>query len=235
MNTWSIVVVAKGMWPVTREFLQSLRATLPVSVELVYIDNGTPAGEDSWQAASCYLVDTPVTFCPAKMARFEGEGVNLSKAWNTAISMATAARILVCNNDLVFLKPGWLEQFEVALDDMSVGAAGMTGMSWRWVPFLQGSLFAFRKEVFEQVGGFDERFQFTCEDVDFCKRLQAAGYRIHPIDPPLLGEYVFHHEGATRNYYKQDIVKYQRLAHLSRLEYCYKYFDELGGQVHIHD
>lgn len=234
--SWSVVVVAKGMWSVTREFLESLKTTAaPHLLELIYLENGTPPSEDSWQQASCYFADVSPVLLSVKMGMFGGEGVCLSKAWNFGISMATSANILLCNNDLVFLKPGWLELFDKALDEPGVGAAGMTGMSWRWIPFLQGSLWGFRRAIYEQVGPFDERFPFTVEDVDWCKRLKEAGYNIRMIDPPLLGEYVFHHEGATRNYYKQDTVKYQRLAHLSRLEFCYKYFEELGGNVQIHD
>lgn len=35
-----------------------------------------------------------------------------------------------------------------------------------------------RREAYEQIGGFDERYHMYCEDVDFCLRLQLAGWRL---------------------------------------------------------
>jgi N-acetylglucosaminyl-diphospho-decaprenol L-rhamnosyltransferase len=35
-----------------------------------------------------------------------------------------------------------------------------------------------RRAVFEQVGGFDEGFRFNYEDVDWCRRVAAAGWRV---------------------------------------------------------
>lgn len=45
---------------------------------------------------------------------------------------------------------------------------------------VRGSLFAFRRAVFEELGGFDAKsFFIWFEEVDFCKRARAAGYRVH--------------------------------------------------------
>jgi len=53
------------------------------------------------------------------------------------------------------------------------------------------------KEVFWQVGGFDERFQIAFGDIDFCLRLRDAGYRIvYTPDATLI-----HHEGKSRGKY----------------------------------
>ena len=42
-----------------------------------------------------------------------------------------------------------------------------------------GACLAFKREAWEQVGGFDERFfPVWFDDVDFCKRLRNAGWRI---------------------------------------------------------
>ena len=35
-----------------------------------------------------------------------------------------------------------------------------------------------RKNVFEQVRGFDEQSPDACNDIDFCLRVRQAGYRI---------------------------------------------------------
>lgn len=52
------------------------------------------------------------------------------------------------------------------------------------VPLLwaTGAAFAIRREVFLDLGGFDEEFEFHMEEIDLCWRAQKAGYRctIHP-------------------------------------------------------
>jgi GT2 family glycosyltransferase len=43
---------------------------------------------------------------------------------------------------------------------------------------LSGCCLLLEKAVFEEIGGFDEQFFLFGEDVDLCKRLHAAGYRL---------------------------------------------------------
>ena len=38
---------------------------------------------------------------------------------------------------------------------------------------------AIRKDLFEEVGGFEEAYQNGCEDVDLCMKLKSRGYRIY--------------------------------------------------------
>ena len=50
------------------------------------------------------------------------------------------------------------------------------------VPSIIGSCFAVRREVFERIGFFDERFFIYYEESDFCLRAHSAGFRVacHP-------------------------------------------------------
>ena len=41
-----------------------------------------------------------------------------------------------------------------------------------------GALFATRRSLMEEVGGFDEQFTLEYNDIDLCLRLRALGYRI---------------------------------------------------------
>lgn len=43
---------------------------------------------------------------------------------------------------------------------------------------VRGSYFAFRRDVMDVVGIFDERFYLWFEEVDYCRRVREAGYRI---------------------------------------------------------
>lgn len=51
-----------------------------------------------------------------------------------------------------------------------------------------------RREVFDEVGGFDESFEVGFNDTDLCLRVGAAGYRILNDGQTVL----LHHESATR-------------------------------------
>ncbi len=53
-----------------------------------------------------------------------------------------------------------------------------------------------KREVYLQVGGFDENLAVTFNDVDFCLRLREAGYRI--LWTPYAE--LIHHESASRGF-----------------------------------
>lgn len=44
--------------------------------------------------------------------------------------------------------------------------------------FICGGCFLIRKEIFQELSGFDEKFLAYFEDMDFCRRLKNEGYRL---------------------------------------------------------
>lgn len=55
---------------------------------------------------------------------------------------------------------------------------------WKWLPFprnvsaVTGACLAIRREVFQELGGFDEEFPVNYNDVDLCLRARRAGYQV---------------------------------------------------------
>ncbi|MCS4510988.1 glycosyltransferase [Xylophilus ampelinus] len=56
------------------------------------------------------------------------------------------------------------------------------GQRDRSVEWVSAALWAAPSAVYRAVGGFDERYFMYCEDVDFCLRVQLAGYRLCRVD-----------------------------------------------------
>ena len=84
-----------------------------------------------------------------------------------------------------------------------------------------GAFFLVRRKVFEQLGGFDERFFVYFEEVDFSCRAKQAGWKtLYLADVQ-----AFHAGGGT-----SEQIKSTRLFYLlrSRLLFAYKHFGYLG-------
>ena len=77
-----------------------------------------------------------------------------------------------------------------------------------------GACIMVRRKVFDEVGGLDEQIAVAFNDIDFCLRLRAAGYRI--IWTPFAE--LTHHESASRGYEcdQEKIERFQREADFMR-------------------
>ncbi len=63
----------------------------------------------------------------------------------------------------------------------------------REITWASGAAFAIKKEIFEELSGFDESFEFHMEEIDLCWRAKISGYRV--IYTP--GSKVYHLGGGS--------------------------------------
>ena len=85
------------------------------------------------------------------------------------------------------------------------------------VDWMQGSALMFRREVYEQIGGLDERFVMYSEEMDWCRRARAAGWRAVYVGTAQ----IVHHGGKSADqvearrhmYFQQSKVRYFRKHH----------------------
>lgn len=70
--------------------------------------------------------------------------------------------------------------------------------STREVETLCGACMMFRKPLFDQLGGFDERFFMYCEEVDLCRRTGLAGHMIYYVHT---AELMHENRKSTMQYY----------------------------------
>jgi N-acetylglucosaminyl-diphospho-decaprenol L-rhamnosyltransferase len=84
------------------------------------------------------------------------------------------------------------------------------------VDWITGAAMLARREVIQQVGGMDERFFMYSEELDWCRRIKAAGWRVvyHPEAR------VIHYEGkSSEQAMPARHVNFQR----SKIRYARKY------------
>lgn len=63
----------------------------------------------------------------------------------------------------------------------------------RRIDWVSGAAMLFRRETFDSVNGFDERFFLLCEDIDFCRRACDLGWQTRYVPETT----VIHHEGSS--------------------------------------
>jgi N-acetylglucosaminyl-diphospho-decaprenol L-rhamnosyltransferase len=86
----------------------------------------------------------------------------------------------------------------------------------RTVGWVAATGVAMRREAFESVDGFDERFFFFVEDVDLCKRLWDAGWEVW-FDPRAV---LVHEWGGS---WTQRPLKFLWMHHLNLFRYVLKH------------
>lgn len=83
--------------------------------------------------------------------------------------------------------------------------------------FVTGGAMAIHRRVVEAIGYFDEAFFFYFEDVDYCYRARAAGFRVVYIPSAVL----YHHDKASLG---AGTISYYTRFHTSRLQFALKHW-----------
>ena len=152
-------------------------------LEIVVVDNGS--SDDSGAVARRYgarVVDRP------------GVRVGACRNAGAVVSRGDILAFVDADHEI---GAGWLRACASAFQESRAGAVGYpchppADATWvqqmydalraksgdrRDVEWLGAGNLAVRRNVFEQVGGFDERLE-ACEDVQLCHKVRQAGYRI---------------------------------------------------------
>lgn len=96
----------------------------------------------------------------------------------------------------------------------------------RNVGWVSGAFFMMKRKIYEKVGGFDEDLFMYCEEVEFCKRIKMAGYKIWYV--PTIK--VIHLHGASSKFDKSLAFKNE----LKGLKYYFgKYYPVYYPMVKI--
>jgi len=92
------------------------------------------------------------------------------------------------------------------------------------VDWVVGACLLARREVLDQVGGFDEGFFMYSEEMDLCRRIKAAGWRVVYLP----SAQVIHHEGKS----SEQVVPARHIHfQTSKVRYFRKYHGSWAAEV----
>jgi GT2 family glycosyltransferase len=181
--TTSVVIVNKDDWLLS-DTLRALQSCVGTTVrEVVVVDASKGALDDirtsnDWVKWIDYIQP-------------RGVGTTIAHQRNRGVEVAEGD-VIVFTDAGCLPEDGWLEQLLAPIlnegEDVTCGPAKAIGKSvysgerwWgnsrqKYVQTATTINIAFRREVFDAVGGFDESFG-SAEDIDFAWRLTDLGYR----------------------------------------------------------
>lgn len=203
----SVVIPVYNQVMHTMQCLESIRRVPDRPGEIIVVDNGSSDGTAEYLKRAGVRVITNAT------------NLGCATAWNQGIVAGRGDVFAILGNDII-VAPGWLVGLLAFMDrtgcaiaspamregpldyeleryaaEFTAACEGATRAG-----FL-GSCMLIRREVFERIGLFDERFVYGgCEDVDFLWRARRAGFKA-----AVTGAAFIHHFGmVTQNAVKRD-------------------------------
>jgi O-antigen biosynthesis protein len=184
----SVVVCTHNGQQTLDECLARVEALSYPDFEVIVISDGSSdASAQIARAHGARLLETPHR--------------GLANARNVGIAAARGEIVAFLDDD-AFPDPDWLRYVADSLRRGGLGGVGGPNIppdddgfvaecvatapggpihvliSDREAEHVPGCNMAFRKEVLEEIGGFDERFRVAGDDVDLCWRLQKAGHTL---------------------------------------------------------
>ncbi|HTQ29910.1 MAG TPA: glycosyltransferase family 2 protein [Opitutaceae bacterium] len=212
----SFIIPLFNCLPLTQAMLASLRATLPPGLdhEIIFVDDCSTDGTREWLAA---LRD------PAVRVVLNEKNLGFAANNNHGAALARGEFLALLNNDLVLLPGWFEPMLEVIRQKPAVGFVGNVQINartrqidHRGVRFdllgrpihvqrrwalgscsryraVTAACCLLRAPVFRDNGGFDTAFRNGYEDVDFCLRLDRAGFRHYVANRSR----VLHHVSAS--------------------------------------
>lgn len=194
----SVVIPCKNGAPTLGTQLDALLAQKTnTAFEVIVADNGStdPTPEIVREYASR---DPRVRLVDAGRAR----GANVAR--NEGITASAGALVLMTDADDI-VHPGWIEAYWLAYQrgaravgggiDRILADGQLIGRERKLYrsfvggrPFANATNCGFTREAFETVGGFDESFIGTADEVEFFWRLADAGYRLELVPDAIVSK-----------------------------------------------
>ncbi len=211
----SIIILTYNQRRYTEECLLALERHTAESHEVILVDNGSSDGTVAW-------LESLAADNPRYRLICNGENRGFAAGCNQGLALARGDYLVLLNNDVV-VTPEWLtgliecqraEPLTGIVGPLTNNASGIQGLGndaygeldsfarsfrtrrrYQRVPSrrLVGFCMLFNRQLYQEIGGLDERFGTgNFEDDDFCLRSAIAGYR-----NLIAGDVYVHHHGSV--------------------------------------
>lgn len=253
----SFVVPLFNCLPYTQAMVASLQASLPAGLayEIILVDDGSSDGTREWLAAlsdpcRVLLHATNQGYAAANnhgaaLARGEilvlaNNDLLFSRGWLEPILAAhrrLGPRAGLVGNVQRSVQTGQIDHAGIFINHKGKPEHVRRRPGWlarlfaplRPCPLMTGACVSIRRELWTELGGFDEGYVNGCEDVDLCLRAEAAG-RTNAI---ALRSSVRHHVSTTpgrksrdeANTFRLTLRWQERLAVLGQPDWCRHHFE----------
>jgi len=150
------------------------------------------------------------------------ENLGFLKTVNVGIRASENDFVLIANNDLRFLRKGWLSTTVNTLkNNKDIGAVGIEYLHSD-VDFVTMCYFMTKRSILDRIGYLDESFApGVFEDVEFCTRLQLMGYGCVAIDIPVAH---LNNNGPQQNITKEKLTEINRQKFLAKYNFVHRDF-----------
>lgn len=148
-----------------------------------------------------------------------GNDASYAENVNAGLLATTGDVIVVCNNDIEFIQPEWLEHLLAPLKDHDISSIRTTDSDgWTTEDKITegdkfGSIWAMKRKVYETIGGLDESFgKGYFEDLDYQRRAENAGFKIAKNHAGLvehMGKATFSEVDPDDHAYQQAMERYR--------------------------
>jgi len=234
----SIVIVNYNNSKLLKENLQSIYdSTHKTSLDIIVVDNAS--ADDSIEMMRNNFPDVKIIA--------NKENLGFIKASNQGLDVSKGRYAMLLNDDTI-VKEGAFDTLVKFMDsNSSAGACGpkllntdgtlqrqgsLTGPAFwkatepKEVDFIMGACLIVRREVLEKVGNLDENLFFYNDDLDWCKRIKNAGWKIFFVPQAE----VIHYGGYStrRSFNKRMFVEGFR----GGLYFCKKHYGSAAFQVY---
>jgi glycosyltransferase involved in cell wall biosynthesis len=151
-----------------------------------------------------YALNLALSVAKGQLLLFTDDDAVVDRMWFRAIEAAFTASGADCVGGRVV--PLWLSPRPAWLHDSLLNVLAMLDLGPEprdlATELLYGVNYAFRREVFAQLGTFNTKFCASSEDTELIERLREAGGRVH-YDPRIVVEHKVFPERTTRAYFRR--------------------------------
>ncbi len=116
------------------------------------------------------------------------QNIGIARVWNIGVHMCEGNVCIILNGDCI-LGEGAIKKLIEPLANEHIGIVGIGGVKdgqkvnkQGLCENVHGTCIAFRKEIYEKVGGVDNEFSPLCDEVELCARIWKNGYGAYIVE-----------------------------------------------------